>query len=552
MGRARACRALAGTLSIATLAAGLLLATAGGAAGGEGKRAADKAGPPKVDADRNKLYDDLEAKLVEVAPTDKIEVIVRLAGDASTGRIHALEAAVGELAVSDRFAIVDAFAATMTRRQAEALAKRDEVVHIEENATLRAVNDTAQSSFGVTKARLDAPALDGSADGNTAAYSPQDLVAAVIDTGIAASHLDLDDGKVIAFKDFVGGRTAPYDDNGHGTHVAATIAGDGEARADALHKGVAPAAALVGVKVLAADGSGTTANVVAAIDWVVANKDLYGIEVINLSLGESGCSDGTDVASQAVNRASTAGIVVAAAAGNDGPGTCTVGSPGAASDALTVGAMADTGAGGFAQGSFSSRGPTADGRIKPDVSAPGVAVTSADAKTTNGYVTWDGTSMATPFAAGVALLMREATPSLTPVQVKDIVRRTAVDWGRGGDNRTVGSAGPDIDYGAGRLDAYAALAAAGAPLSAPPVSPRHELLDGSLSGPGARVDYALTVTDTSAPIAATMIMPGVAAATAGSPDFDLYLYGPSGALVARAETIERQEMIRYRPTATGK
>src|SRR3712207_4076251 len=195
---------------------------------------------------------------------------------------------VGGFAVGKRIGLIDGFSATVSKAEAHALARAPEVRTVEENSIVRALNDGAQASLGVTKARVEAPRLDGDGDGNASAYSGGDLVAAVIDTGIDAGHADLDEGKVIAFKDFVNGRTAVYDDEGHGTHVAATIAGDGDGRADGSQRGVAPAAGLVGVKVLAADGSGTTANVVAAIEWVVQNKDLYGIEAINLSLGEEG------------------------------------------------------------------------------------------------------------------------------------------------------------------------------------------------------------------------------------------------------------------------
>ncbi len=500
--------------------------------------------PIKADRDRDKIFDDLEARIARLAAGDKLSVIVSLRDPATAERVNALVAKVGSFDVTHRFRIVDGFAATLTKGQLQALARLPELVHVEENSRVRAFNDSAQASFGVAEARADDPSLDGSADVSATSYGGGDLVAAVIDTGIDAGHQDLDGGKVIAFKDYVNGRTTPYDDNGHGTHVAGTIAGD-------VFQGVAPGAAVVGVKVLDAEGGGTMANVTAAIDWVVQSKDVYGIEAINLSLGASGCADGTDTTSQAVNAAHDAGLVVAVAAGNEGPGTCTVGSPGAAAKALTVGAMADLGMAGFKQAAFSSRGKTADGRIKPDVSAPGVGIRSADAGTTAGYVTYDGTSMATPFVAGVALLMRDANPLLTSQQVKDAIMQTAIDWGRGGDNKTAGSTGADIDYGAGRLDGYAALKAAGAPLSSPPAMPVHQLREGSLSATGASVDYQLNVTDTQFPIGATMIMPAISSATATSPDFDLYLYDPSGNQVAQTYTYSRQEVLGYKPTATG-
>ncbi|MDP8911541.1 MAG: S8 family serine peptidase, partial [Actinomycetota bacterium] len=529
----------------------LVMAAAGSAAGSDITSARPDAAV-KADRDGNRIFDDLEARLASLAANDRVKVLVTISAPASSARVEELSRRVGGFGLSRRFGIVDGFAATMTKAQVEALSRVPSVVGVEENATVRALNDGAQASFGVTKARQDMPSLDGDADGSIATFSKDDLVAAVIDTGIDATHVDLDEGKVIGFKDFVNGRTDAYDDQGHGTHVAATIAGDGDARADGLYAGVAPAAALVGVKVLDSTGAGTTEAVVAAIDWVVQNKDVYGIEAINLSLGESGCAAGTDIASQAVNRAHAAGLVVAAAAGNEGPGTCTVGAPGAAADALTVGAMADTAARGFGLASFSSRGPTADGRVKPDLAAPGVAISSAAANTTNGYATYSGTSMATPFVAGVALLLRDANATLTPQQVKDTLVGTAIDWGRAGDSKAAGSTGPDIEYGAGRLDAYAALKEAGGTLTTGPATPRHELREGTLSGTGARVDYVLDVVDTAFPVAATLITPAITGASATTPDFDLYLYDPAGTLVGRSETTSRQERVGYVPTATGK
>ncbi|HEY3366206.1 MAG TPA: S8 family serine peptidase [Symbiobacteriaceae bacterium] len=119
--------------------------------------------------------------------------------------------------------------------------------------------------------------------------------------------------------------------------------------------------------------------------------------LISMSLGTSSSSDGTDVVSQAVNRAADAGIVPVIAAGNSGPAKYTIGSPGAASGALTVAAMSDPAQGGFGLASFSSRGPTQDNRMKPEISAPGVSIMSCKANSGNQYISFSGTSMATPF-----------------------------------------------------------------------------------------------------------------------------------------------------------
>jgi serine protease AprX len=494
-------------------------------------------------AEREKVSDGLKSLLNRAGAGDEVAVIVTLARPASPTGLARLQRDVGQLDIGRRFRLLPAFSARLRPAAVRALAAHPYVVAVEQDAPVQAFNDSAQDAFGVTQARLDVPGLDGDGDGDPTRYAPADLVAAVIDTGIDPDHLDLDGGKVIAFADLVNGQPTAYDDNGHGSHVAGTIAGDGDGRADKRHRGVAPAAALVGVKVLDSAGSGTTSDIVAGLEWVVANKDLHGIEVVNLSLGSNGCYDGTDTKSRAVDAAVAAGLVVTVAAGNAGPGTCTIGSPGVASGAITVGAMADTGVNGFKQAHFSGRGPTADGRIKPDLSAPGVSVTSARAGTTSDYRVMSGTSMATPFVAGVALLMRDAAPSLTPDQVRAALRTTAVDWG---------VPGADIDYGAGRLDAYAALAASGAAgLVSPPAVPVHAVVQGSLPGTAAVSDHRLEVSDTTFPIAATLVHPGFTTATSSSPDFDLVLLDPSGTAVAKAETNRRQDELGYSPTTTG-
>jgi serine protease AprX len=493
------------------------------------------------DLDGDGIFEELESRLGTLTESERVNVLVKLALPATDARVDALERAVGAFPVSRRFTLVQAFAASLTRGQINALARFPGVAHVEANSDVHISNDTAQASFGVTSARSEMSVLDGG-DG-VAAYSKDDLVAAVIDTGIDSAHLDLDEGKMLHFVDCVDATcadAAAFDDHGHGTHVAATIAGDGDARADRLYKGVAPEGALVGIKVLAGNGSGTDAGVIAGVQWAVANKDVYGIEALNLSLGGSGCSDGTDLVSAAVNEASDAGLVVAVAAGNEGPGTCTVSSPAAAAKAITVGAMRDFGSNGFNLVYFSSRGPTLDGRTKPDVVAPGFNITSADAGTASGYIAMSGTSMATPFVAGVAALMVDA--GLSPTAVKAKIMETAVDWG---------PAGLDREYGAGRLDAYAALQAAGASLTGVPGMPSHRHYAGSLAATGATADYFLNVTDTESPIAATLIMPGMTGGSASTPDFDLRLYSPTGSQLAYVWSTRRQEELGYKPTVTG-
>lgn len=178
-------------------------------------------------------------------------------------------------------------------------------------------------------------------------YTTEDVVIAIVDTGIDAMHMDLNGTnnggtkKVIGWFDVVYGLSLPYDDNGHGTHVAGIAAGEGDDNPGM--KGVAPGAALVGVKVLDQYGSGYISDVITGVNWVVGNKSNYGIRIMSLSLGGSGSSYGDDALSQAINNAFNQGIVVTVAAGNAGPQKYTIGTPGAAANAITVGAMADPG-----------------------------------------------------------------------------------------------------------------------------------------------------------------------------------------------------------------
>ncbi|MFN2543370.1 MAG: S8 family serine peptidase [Actinomycetota bacterium] len=487
---------------------------------------------------------------------------------------------IGTIDVRYRYRTIDAIAARMTAAQVRVLRTVPGVVEIATDAPMQASLDTARAAFGSDAAMTDFSVTGNNPDGacpEERDYCADDVTVAVIDTGIDAGHVDLDGGKVIGFVDCISSgatctSTTPYDDNSHGTHVSSIIAGEGDG--DATLHGVAPGASLVGVKVLNGSGSGSTSTVDAGVEWVIANKAAYGIDEINLSLGTSASPfyDGTETTSRLVNQATAAGITVFIAAGNDGPSPGTVGSPGVAEFAVTVGAMADPGdvggtfPPGFSLAYFSSRGPTPDDRIKPDIAAAGVDIEAAAANTTNGYKVLSGTSMATPFAAGVGALVLSADPGLVPSgtscpdsdptaecdngvedatmtdPLKDLLTGTAVDWG---------PAGKDDDFGSGRLDAYAAVseASAGVTVAGAPTLPAHQHVDGSLGGPGASTAFDVPVTGTTDPLALTLIM--TSWISSSNPNFDVTVRDPDGNSVASATTSRRQETIGFLPAVTG-
>ncbi|MDR6225248.1 S8 family peptidase [Desmospora profundinema] len=264
---------------------------------------------------------------------------------------------------------------------------------------------------------------------------------AVIDTGIHP-HPDLTtpENRIVAFKDFVKGKTDPYDDNGHGTHCTGDAAGNG-ASSEGKYVGPAPEAPLVGVKVLDKWGSGRLSQVIAGIEWCVANKEKYNIRVLSLSLGSrTSSSYKNDPMAQAAAEAWKKGLVVVAAAGNDGPESGTISTPGIHPSIITVGATDDKGTLDRSDdevASFSSRGPAPDQVTKPDLVAPGTGVTSLRVKRSfidkqspatrvdQHYSTLSGTSMATPIVAGIAALLLTENPDWTPDQVKEQLVRSA-------------------------------------------------------------------------------------------------------------------------------
>ncbi len=282
----------------------------------------------------------------------------------------------------------------------------------------------------------------------------QGIVVAIVDTGVDGDHPDIK-GKLGATCDFT--EEGYFDGNGHGTHIGGTICGSGKA-SNGKYKGVAPKATLIAAKVLDSTGSGSFSGVIAGIEWAVEQKP----HIMNLSLGADvqGSCDGTDPVCQAVDTAMERGIVMCVAAGNAGPGSSTVGTPGCAKKVVTVGASDKND--GIAW--FSSRGPTKDGRVKPDILLPGHLIVAARAKDTSMgtpinqyYTSASGTSMATPHCAGVAALLLSGNPSLTPAQIKTKLMETAIDLKFDPNSQ-----------GAGRVDALGAFSGE-APVPTPPL-----------------------------------------------------------------------------------
>jgi minor extracellular protease Epr len=316
--------------------------------------------------------------------------------------------------VSYSYTYTQAVAASMPVNQLEALRNDPDIEYVEEDAPVYALAQTLP--WGVSK--IEAPVVWTSANKGTG------IKVAVLDTGIDVAHTDL---HVAGGATFVYGTSSYNDDNGHGTHCAGIVSALDN---DIGVVGVAPEASIYAVKVLDYRGQGSYSSIISGIEWCISN----GIKVISMSFGGSTNSQTLEAE---CNKAYTRGIVLVAAAGNNGPGSNTVGYPAAYSTVIAVAATDSN----DVVASFSSRGP------QLSVSAPGVSILSTYYG--NRYAYMSGTSMACPHTTGtVALLLK--SNSYTPAQVKNILQNTAKD---------LGSAGFDTSYGYGRINAANAVAA---------------------------------------------------------------------------------------------
>lgn len=317
-------------------------------------------------------------------------------------------------------------------------------------------------------------------------YTGNGVIVAVLDSGANYNHLDLagsmwDGGTEFPHHgyDVVNHDNDPMDDHGHGTHCAGIVAGQGVA---GTQTGVAPGAKIMAIKVLSAEGSGGDAELIGGIEFALE----HGADIISCSFGDAG-TGGYGLYRQLYETVLEAGVVAAVAAGNDGqtqyaqpvpyniesPGNCPP--PwfhpdqritGGHTAVVCIGAtdsndshsdFSSVGPATWAEGDmigdyddypYENGNPAATGLIRPDISAPGSNITSLNYMTNTGYVAYDGTSMATPCAAGVMALLLEADPELSPAQVDSIIELTAVKIGNPMKNNITGS---------GRIDALAAI-----------------------------------------------------------------------------------------------
>ena len=312
--------------------------------------------------------------------------------------------------------------------------------------------DAGELRSGVTKVWLDGlrrPTLDVSVPltGATTAWESgltgTGVKVAVIDSGVDLQHPDLA-GRVAEAVDFTGSDLTDY--AGHGTHVASTIVGTGAA-SEGRYKGVAPGATLLSAKVCLLEGC-PESSILAGMQWAAEQ----GATVANLSLGGED-TPGADPLEAAVHDLTAQyGTLFVIAAGNSGPDEGTINSPGSAEDALTVGAVSKS----KELADFSSRGPTTtDADVKPDITAPGVAIAAARSSASDlppftddgAYASLNGTSMATPHVAGAAVLLAQEHPGWTARQLKATL---------------MSAAAPDADHtsyeqGAGFVDVARAI-----------------------------------------------------------------------------------------------
>ena len=254
-------------------------------------------------------------------------------------------------------------------------------------------------------------------------YTGKGVGVCILDTGIY-EHIDFT-GRIWAFYDFLAFKRRPYDDNGHGTHVAGLVAGDGTASMG-KYRGAAPGCGIIALKVLDCYGTGSQDDVLRALRWIRENRQQYRIRVVNISVGTT-CNSKRNHARllKSVEQLWDEGVVVVTAAGNQGPRPGSITAPGSSKKVITVGSS-DLLEG---RSAISGRGPTAECVCKPDIVAPGNKIMSCVPGKPYSYGVKSGTSMSTPLVTGAIACALEKNPALTNTDIKTMLMNSAEDMG---------------------------------------------------------------------------------------------------------------------------
>lgn len=254
-------------------------------------------------------------------------------------------------------------------------------------------------------------------------YTGKQVTVACLDTGIYPHRAF--QNRIRAFSDFISYRKYPYDDNGHGTHVAGILAGSLHESGKSF-QGAAPDCNIIMLKVLDQMGNGNKEDVIRAMQWILKNYKYYQIRIVNISVGTTykTKTDHTRLL-KAVEDLWDEGLIVVAAAGNEGPRGGSITAPGCSRKVITVGSS------DLLEGKIpmSGRGPTEECVCKPDLVVPGKQILSCKAGPDHGFIRKSGTSMSTPVVSGAIACMLEKNPYLTNVEIKMMLKDSTDDLG---------------------------------------------------------------------------------------------------------------------------
>lgn len=266
--------------------------------------------------------------------------------------------------------------------------------------------------------------LDGMEKSGCKMYNGAGVGVAILDTGLCLDNEDVG-SRVAAYYDFINNKEICYDDNGHGTHIAGIIGGDGR-NSGGRYRGIAPKCHFIIGKVLDESGNGNVVNVKDAINWVIEKKDRFNIRILNISIGmfpDAKKKEQLDLL-EIVEKAWDSGLVVVVAAGNNGPEKMSITNPGISPKVITMGAIRER----RVQRYYSGIGPTRECIMKPEILAPGQKIVSCKNES-GSYTTKSGSSMATPVVSGVIALLLQKEPWLSPIDVKIRLYKKAQDMG---------------------------------------------------------------------------------------------------------------------------